>query len=154
MLAYLLTERETACPLSGEGLVRHVRKWTRVAPIVGASPQRTGDGLEECGEAFVGIDAAKSRNAVAVVEVGRCGEIRYPGEFDAVPDAVARLVRKLADRYEMLHFCYEAGPTGYGLYGPGPRVHGGSAVDHPAEVGRAGKDEPTRCTDLGPPQGR
>jgi transposase len=29
---------------------------------------------------------------------------------------VERLVRKLAGRYGKLHFCYEAGPTGYGLY--------------------------------------
>ena len=67
-------------------------------------------------EAFVGIDAAKARNAVTVAEGGRQGEMRYLGEFDTSPDAVAKLVRKLADRYETLHFCYEAGPTGYGLY--------------------------------------
>ena len=35
---------------------------------------------------------------------------------DNTPDAVAKLIRKLADRYETLHVCYEAGPTGYGLY--------------------------------------
>lgn len=67
-------------------------------------------------EAFVGIDTAKARNAVTVAEGGRQGEMRYLGEFDTSPDAVAKLVRKLADRYETLHFCYEAGPTGYGLY--------------------------------------
>src|SRR5690242_538734 len=32
------------------------------------------------------------------------------------PDAVAKLVRRLADRHETVHFCYEAGRTGYGLY--------------------------------------
>ena len=32
------------------------------------------------------------------------------------PDAVVKLIRKLTDRYETVHFCYEAGPTGYGLY--------------------------------------
>jgi transposase len=68
------------------------------------------------GEAFVGIDAAKARNAVAIAEGGRDGEVRYLGEFDATPEAMARLVRKLGDRYEALHFCYEAGPTGHGLY--------------------------------------
>ena len=26
------------------------------------------------------------------------------------------MIRKLAGRYEKLHFCYEAGPTGYWLY--------------------------------------
>jgi transposase len=68
------------------------------------------------GEAFVGIDTAKSRNAVAVAENGRAGEIRYLGEFENTPHGVAKLIRKLADRYETLHICYEAGPTGYGLY--------------------------------------
>jgi transposase len=72
--------------------------------------------MKKHGEAFVGIDTAKARNAVAVAESGRGGEIRYLGEFDNTPDAVIKLVRKMADRYETVHFCYEAGPTGYGLY--------------------------------------
>jgi transposase len=72
--------------------------------------------MKRHGEAFVGIDTAKARNAVAVAESGRGGEIRYLGEFDNTPDAVIKLVRKMADRYETVHFCYEAGPTGYGLY--------------------------------------
>jgi transposase len=72
--------------------------------------------MKKHGEAFVGIDTAKTRNAVAVAETGRRGEIRYLGEYDTTPDAVVKLVRRLADRYEVLHFCYEAGPTGYGLY--------------------------------------
>jgi transposase len=66
------------------------------------------------GEVFVGIDTAKARNAVA--GVGREGELRYLGEFDNTPDAVGKLIRRLGGRYETLHICYEAGPTGYGLY--------------------------------------
>jgi transposase len=38
------------------------------------------------------------------------------GEFPNTPDAVTKLIHKLAERYETLHVCYEAGPTGYGLY--------------------------------------
>jgi hypothetical protein len=38
--------------------------------------------MERCGEVFAGIDAAKARNAVAVAEGGRNGEIRYLREFD------------------------------------------------------------------------
>ena len=72
--------------------------------------------MRRCREVFVGIDTAKTRNAIAIAEAGRQGEVRYLGEFDNTPDAVAKLVRKLGDRYEILHFCYEAGPTGYGLY--------------------------------------
>src|ERR1700745_3277484 len=56
------------------------------------------------------------RNAVAVAEGGRQGELRYLGEFENTPPGVAKLIRKLADGYETLHVCYEAGPTGYGLY--------------------------------------
>jgi transposase len=72
--------------------------------------------MKKNGEVFIGIDTAKARNAVAVADGDRNGEVRYLGEFDNTPEAVAKLVRKLADRYETLHFCYEAGPTGYGLY--------------------------------------
>jgi transposase len=67
-------------------------------------------------EAFIGIDAAKARNAVAIADEGREGEVRYLGEFDAAPESMRRLVARLAAKYDRLHFCYEAGPTGYGLY--------------------------------------
>ena len=66
-------------------------------------------------EAFVGIDTSKSRNAVAIAEAGRTGEIRFLGEIPNTPGATRKLVAKLTPRYQMLHFCYEAGPTGYGL---------------------------------------
>ncbi len=72
--------------------------------------------MKRSGAAFVGIDTAKLKNAIAVAEAGRDGEIRYLGEFENTPDTVAKLIRKLAGRYEKLHVCYEAGPTGYGLY--------------------------------------
>lgn len=65
-------------------------------------------------EAFVGIDAAKLRNAVAIADAGRDGEIRYIGEVDASPESMRRLIGKLASKYDQLQFCYEAGPTGYG----------------------------------------
>jgi transposase len=67
-------------------------------------------------EVFVGIDVAKLRNAVAIADAGRDGEIRYMGEFDASPESMTRLIRKLAAKHGKLNFCYEAGPTGYGLY--------------------------------------
>jgi len=67
-------------------------------------------------EAFVGIDAAKARNAIAVAEGGRGGEVRYLGEVDASEQGMRRLVARIAARYDRVHFCYEAGPTGYGLH--------------------------------------
>lgn len=72
--------------------------------------------MKRDGEVFVGIDAAKTRNAIAVAEGGRNGEIRYLDEIDNTADAIVRLARKLSERHETVHFCYEAGPTGYGLY--------------------------------------
>jgi transposase len=72
--------------------------------------------MKRDGEVFVGIDTAKARNAIAVAESGRSGEIRYLGEIDNTPAAVAKLVGKLSERYAAVYFCYEAGPTGYGLY--------------------------------------
>jgi transposase len=67
-------------------------------------------------EAFIGIDTSKLRNAVAIAEAGRGGEIRYLGEIDTTEAATRKLVAKLAAKYTKLTFCYEAGPTGYGLY--------------------------------------
>jgi hypothetical protein len=47
-------------------------------------------------EAFVGIDTAKLRNAVAVAEGGRKGEVGYLGEVDTSEAATRRLVAGLA----------------------------------------------------------
>ena len=66
--------------------------------------------------AFVAFDSAKEKHAVALAEDGRDGEVRYFGEIENSPDAVKKFVAKLSRRYDQLHFCYEAGPTGYGLH--------------------------------------
>src|SRR3979411_2451350 len=67
-------------------------------------------------EAFVGLDTSKLRNAVAIAGASRGGEVRFLGEIENTLAATAKLVRKLSARYERLTFCYEAGPTGYGLH--------------------------------------
>jgi transposase len=67
-------------------------------------------------EAFVAFDTSKLRNAVAIADGGRGGEVRFLGEIDNTGAATTKLVRKLAAKYERLTFCYEAGPTGYGLH--------------------------------------
>jgi transposase len=72
--------------------------------------------MEHHSEAFVALDTAKLRNAVAIADAGRNGEIRYLGEFDNTEAATRQLVTKLASKHARLTFCYEAGPTGYGLY--------------------------------------
>ena len=72
--------------------------------------------MSNISEAFVAFDTSKLRNAVAIAEAGRAGEVRFLGEIDNTEAAVAKLVRKLAAKYGRLTFCYEAGPTRYGLY--------------------------------------
>jgi transposase len=56
------------------------------------------------------------RHAVAIADSGRTGEVRFLGEIENTAAATAKLVRKFAAKYERLTFCYEAGPTGYGLH--------------------------------------
>src|SRR3989454_6766887 len=72
--------------------------------------------MSDHSEAFVAFDTSKLRNSVAIAEAGRAGEVRFLGEIENSAAATAKLVRKLAGKYQRLTFCYEAGPTGYGLY--------------------------------------
>ena len=72
--------------------------------------------MEGYSEVFVAFDVAKLKNAVAIAEAGRAGEVRYLGEIENTAEAMRRLVVKLSARYARPIFCYEAGPTGYGLH--------------------------------------
>ena len=72
--------------------------------------------MTDYSEVFVGIDTSKLRNAVAIAEGGRNGEVRYLGEIENTEAATGKLVKKLAGQHRRLTFCYEAGPTGYGLH--------------------------------------
>lgn len=72
--------------------------------------------MEQYTEVFVGLDVAKLRHAVAIAENGRDGEVRFFGEINSDVESVRRMVVKLTKRQAKLHFCYEAGPTGYGLH--------------------------------------
>src|ERR671910_1127180 len=65
-----------------------------------------GRAMSEYTEAFVGIDAAKARNTIAVAEGGRGGEVRYLGEVDASEHGMRRIVARLAAKYDRVHFCY------------------------------------------------
>ena len=67
-------------------------------------------------EVFVAFDVAKKKHAVAIAEGGRSGEVRFLGDVENSPLPIERTIKRLADRYERLHVCFEAGPTGYGLY--------------------------------------
>ena len=71
--------------------------------------------MVECSDVFIGMDVSKDRHAVAVADDGRDGEVRYFGEIGSDGGSVRRFVRKLERPGAQLRFCYEAGPTGYGL---------------------------------------
>ena len=63
---------------------------------------------------FVGLDVHKDTIAVAVAREG-WGDAESVGTITNQPEAIAKLVRKLGP-VGGLHFCYEAGPCGYGIY--------------------------------------
>jgi hypothetical protein len=54
--------------------------------------------------AFVGIDVAKVRNAIAVADGERGGEVRYIGEVDASDDSMRRAVSR--SRLSMMTCCF------------------------------------------------
>jgi transposase len=71
--------------------------------------------MQQNSRVFVGLDTSKLKISVALAEEGRQGEVRFLGDIDNTPEAVRRLVTKLSGKYRQVLFCYEAGPTGYGL---------------------------------------
>lgn len=72
--------------------------------------------MDQHSRRFVGLDVAKLKISVAVADGERGGEVRFFGDIPSDPASVANVVQKLAKRGAKLHFCYEAGPTGYELY--------------------------------------
>ena len=67
--------------------------------------------------AYIGLDVHKDTIVVAVARAGRVAP-ELGGEIANKPKAVAKLVERLSREFngEVLLFCYEAGPCGYGLY--------------------------------------
>ena len=65
---------------------------------------------------FIGLDVHKATISVAVAQGERGGEVRHWGTVPHRPDHIRKLVDKLGAGRRRLHFCYEAGPCGYGLY--------------------------------------
>ena len=63
---------------------------------------------------YVGLDVSKEMIAVAVADSGR-GAPRSLGNIENTPQAIRKLMKKIGDNAD-LEVCYEAGPTGYGIY--------------------------------------
>jgi transposase len=67
--------------------------------------------------AYIGLDVHKETIAVAVAPAGREAPASR-GEIANKPKAVAKLAERLSREFagEVLLWCYEAGPCGYGVY--------------------------------------
>lgn len=65
---------------------------------------------------FIGMDVHKDSIEIAIAEDGIGGEVRRFGAIGGTKDAFKKALRKLVSRGKSLHFCYEAGPTGYELH--------------------------------------
>lgn len=65
---------------------------------------------------FVGLDVHKATITAAGAEEGRDGEVRSQGTIEHTAASVAAMIKRLARPGRELHFCYEAGCCGYGLY--------------------------------------
>jgi len=64
---------------------------------------------------YVGLDTHKETIAVSVADaVG--GKARYFGEVANRPAAIKNLLQRLSPEGEVVSYCYEAGPCGYGIY--------------------------------------
>lgn len=67
--------------------------------------------------AYIGLDVHKETITISVALAGRFTP-EYRGECANKPDKIRKLVERLNQEFEgqVLQFCYEAGPCGYGLY--------------------------------------
>src|SRR5207247_10813410 len=65
---------------------------------------------------FVGLDVHKETIAVAYAADDREAEVVAFGTIGTRQCDIDKLIRKLQAKGKPLHFVYEAGPCGYGLY--------------------------------------
>ena len=71
--------------------------------------------MKEFNSIYVGLDVHKETIAVAVARMGRDNP-QYYGVIKNSGGAVRKLLKQLSPEGEVLDFCYEAGPCGYGLF--------------------------------------
>src|SRR5215218_1856057 len=118
---------------------------TRVAPD-GPAPSLThrGRAMQQDSAIFVGLDTSKMKVSVALAEDERYGKVRFLGDIENTPEAVRRLVMKLAGKSCRLMFCYEAGPTlriASADHRPGARLRRPCPLTEPEAAGRARQDQ-------------
>ena len=65
---------------------------------------------------YVGMDVHKKDISIAVADGGRRDGARYLGVVPNTEASLTKLSVKLSSKGQVLHFCYEAGPCGYGVH--------------------------------------
>jgi len=65
---------------------------------------------------YIGLDVHKSGISIATAQGERGGEVIFIGEIPNTPSSIAKMLDRMQAKADVLEFCYEAGPCGYGLY--------------------------------------
>ena len=64
---------------------------------------------------YIGLDVHKATIAVSIAD-GEGGDVRFFGEIENNPFAIAKLIKQLSKADEKLSLCYEAGGCGYVIF--------------------------------------
>jgi transposase len=65
---------------------------------------------------FIGMDVHKKTITIAIIDEGRQKQPRIYGAIENQLQALDKFCRKMLSTASQLHFVYEAGPCGYGIY--------------------------------------